>query len=336
MSTPQTIKTFLIKCRTFTSFAEEDDVENEFSPIAELKHEDSDLTLLILENSAHYIGEVSDPWFHSDILETIFNATYWTPTNEVNILAYLEQYQFCSMRECTELTGLNKLRPDNGGSQPLGLSLYQQQIYNILWKAAWGSKAQILVYMLGAENLLAKDYLWTSGASFSGEIPDDQWMLEIANMHNISVAVMQRRLVEYASPPTIMLGSHENTTKYVIPANTTEARKLCRRQRMRSVKYTSFGAVTLLIIILVASVIIIVNLLLSKAVARLQIWLGFGEDHRFAWIEAEKLQLQRLAFEAHGIGPWIGQESDVPVTIAMTHDLHDLSISASDADDDLL
>ena len=303
-----------------SAFADENDIENEFAPIPELKVKNADLTLLNLENKASYVGNVSDPWFSATSV-TKDTIDRWLPDNEVAVMAYLEQYQFCSPSRCTEITGLHKLAPNTTGN--LNLTPRQQEVYNVLWKSIWAVKVRFAIYITGVEAILAKDYLWGVNSRGSAPLPHNQWETEITNLHNVSLALLQRRRVEHAAPLQLALFTEDrNATSYIIQANTSDALDLCQHQRIRDAQYASFSVSALVTVILFACAIIAVNLSLEKIVAHIQRRFGVGEAKRLAWIETEPLQLQRLALEERGVGPWAGTQDDVPVTLTYGQTFH--------------
>ena len=299
-------------CSGFTVFADPNDPENDFMPIPEIRVKGADLTLLNLENNVLYLNKVTDPWYRAENASDGVFGKQWSASEDMSVMAYLEQYQFCSQGRCTELTGLNKLGPNSTGSW--GLNSNQQETYNTLWKAAWGIKVQFSAFLLGYETLLAQEYRWGANQLTSSALPADQWITEISNLHNVSLAMLQRRIVEHASPAQAMPSTGINSTSFIVPANTTEAMELCTRQRVYDTAYSSFSVAGLVSVIVVALAIIIVNLMIDRVVAFLQVRFHVGEAKELAWIEAGLLQLQRLAFEGRGIGPWAGLDADVPVT----------------------
>jgi len=295
------------------AFADENDTESDITPLPDLKPKDADLNIISLDNSAAYMTKVTDPWFRAENQSIDGQLNFWQSPIQFSFIAYIEQYQICSRTACTKLTGINSLAPNTTGS--LGLSAYQQAIYDTLWNAAWGMKVKFAIGLLGGENLLAKDFLWTTLGNISPGLPNDQWITEVMNMHNISMALLQRRIIEYALPPQVPLQDNKTSSDYVVPTYTTEGKELCSRQRVRNAAYTTFSFARLIVVVLVAGVIIATNLILGKLVAWIQVRYGTGEAKRISWIEAEVLQLQRVAFEGRGIGPWTGTEEDVPIVL---------------------
>ena len=283
---------------------------SDFSPIPDFQRNDSDVTLTVLYNAAVYFGVVKDPWFKAENLSD--SAPVWLPTRYMSVLGCTEQYQFCNQKRCTPLGGLYEVGP--GPSEDLGFNKNQVATHKLLWKAAWGTKLNFMFLLMGSEALLAEDYLWGT-TMWSSPLPEDQWQIEAQNLHNVSLALLQQRIVEYASPPNIEIRPGLNSLRHVVRPNNTADLDLCSRIKIRTTTYSSFSVLNLSIIIFVGTTIITMNIFLAKLISWIQKRTGFGLYKRLEWIESGSLQLQRMAGEGRGIGPWKGQEDSVPVPV---------------------
>ena len=193
----------------------------------------------------------------------------------------------------------------------------QRSTYDLLWNAAKGTQISLAAFFLSDEILLAKNALWSNGLLSAG-LPPNQWEQEAKNMHNISLALMQRRMVEHAAQPAIEIRPGKLANEYTLPPSgeyAAEARELCQQQRSRDPTYASFNLVGLIAVVVLGGVVTAVNLSLPRVVASLQEKYRLGESLRLAWIESGFLQLQRIACETYGIGPWARKEKEVPVTM---------------------
>lgn len=177
----------------------------------------------------------------------------------------------------------------------------------------WNSRSHFAGFFLGEDIFLAKNLLW-GGIVTSQGLPNDQWEKEVMGINNVSLAMIQRRMIEHVYPPQLEVRPNVYTTSFIIPPNSEEGRKLCTRQRARNAAYSSFNFLGLLAITFVALAIIATNLILSMVVAWLQKRFGRGQARREAWVENSVLHLQRLAFEGRTDGAWQGHEKDIPVT----------------------
>lgn len=127
----------------------------------------------------------------------------------------------------------------------------------------------------------------------------------MANLHNISLAGLQAHGVLHAAPGNTEIRPGVNLHDFIDSETTAENLKLCNSQKFRSPKYTSISLLGLLMIILVCFTIVTLNTILPRLVKTLQgIWKEKGNVSKIAWIEDDVLQLQRIAMEARGVGPW--------------------------------
>lgn len=196
----------------------------------------------------------------------------------------------------------------------VGFNYAQIATFRLLWKATWAMQIRYVLLNLGANILLAKDKLYISLDRLSSTLPPNQWHAEVENIHNISMAILQRRVVDHASPSSFKLNGSLRSDKYIIPENDTESLRLCSHQRIRTSEYSSFSVLGLALIFLGGAFIILINILLAGTVGWFQRKTGRGLHRRLEWIEGEMLQLQRMLFEGWGIGPWNGDQNIVPVT----------------------
>ncbi|KAF2494028.1 hypothetical protein BU16DRAFT_512272 [Lophium mytilinum] len=282
---------------------------SDYIPISDLNSTDSDVSILSIINRAVYLGNVTDPLFRAT--NDSYLPGFKTASQVASFLGCTQQYQFCSRRTtCTPLTGLYDVRIE--AAKTLNLTPIQASTFTLLWKSAWSMTLQLTTVLLGSNMLLANDYLW-GATSYSSSLPDNQWEVEAANMHNISLAMLQRSVVEYASPPDIQIRPGLRSPSQMEPPADDGMRALCQNQKVISKDHAGFSVVGLAIILAVGSLLILLDLF----VARIVLWIGWG---RFAsmqdeWVQQGLLQVQRQALEARGIGPWEGKDGDVPVLV---------------------
>ena len=154
---------------------------------------------------------------------------------------------------------------------------------------------------------LAKERLY-GGIGISSALGENQWQLEVENIHNTTLAFLHMRVVEHASPPRTGLD------KYIIPPDTFEGQHLCNIQKIPSSLHQSFSVVGLAIIILGGCFITVLRFSLPEAVGRIQLQFGKGLHRRLDWVRSDALQLLRLVLEGQGIKRWKGKDCVVPVT----------------------
>jgi hypothetical protein len=294
-----------------------------FDPIPELQSTDSDVIIISLSNHIAYRAAVNDPWFTAENCtgDTYGNYTDFsavtsgcTATNTLSFLGCQERYQFCLYGDehCTPLTGLYGISAAPEGSQ--GLNPTQQAIFKLSWKIAWAGQLNFQLGFIGRENLIALDYLWDAGFGFgaSATLPPDHWHREVLNWMNTTLSLAQLSTLSFARVPEFDVGPGVSAHKYVVAPNDTAESQLCHKMKARSAQHTSFSVLGLSLTLFLGLLLIALNLILPKTVAYLQTRTGKGMHKRLEWIESSSFQLQRMAAEGRGIGPWEGRDQDVP------------------------
>lgn len=294
---------------------------NGFTPISQLNREDADVTLAFLSaNSIPFSSPVDDPWYsaHSNPFQALVNAsalddgsgvaetgTIWFRDRPVSVLACTEQYQMCATTsgpECTTLTGFT------GFEEAIGnLSLNDAQLATAeLLLASSSIDLFAVIADLGISALIARN---SKGSDVQGFLPSNQWIIEVQNWHEITLANMQRRVLEYATGP-----STPEVLPFLLPPNGSSQAHLCDNQRARSGRAQNFSVLAIGLILGLGLLIICVNLGLHRLVSYVQRERDLKDYRRLAWKSNGLLQLQRLAHEETGFGTWERCTKAVPVT----------------------
>jgi len=185
----------------------------------------------------------------------------------------------------------------------------------MLQDAAIGGTVWNVVDQLGYKALVASSYVSQQETFWSAALPDNQWQIEVANWFAIGLAHTQRLFIaNYRKPSTKALMNQWQP----FPSNAISEIAFCSSQKVHSASYTTFSVVGLGLNFGIGAIILIVGYLLPFMVPRLQLRRArkkgkvsmAGEQ----WILNHALQLQRVAYEAMGIGTWTRKESTVPVT----------------------
>lgn len=299
---------FPLFCRWASAYLHNQNASS-YTPIPALNTTDSDVTLIGISSNVKYIGNITDLWFKA-LNRSLILDLVWTASRDLSVLGCTEQYQFCSpLKRCTPLTGLYATPP---AATSLGLSAHQLVMFQMLWWAAWTTALQFEMTLLGSDVLLAKNALW-GDTGWSSRLPDRQWELEAFNMHNISLALIQRAVVEYASPTDIEIRPGLRSLQQIVRPTDPEALRVCGIVKIRSVDHTSFSVLGLVLILVLGSGFIVLDFFLARAVGWTQTKTGWRLYKRAEWVDQSTLQLQRQALEGRGIGPWTGTDDDVPV-----------------------
>lgn len=126
------------------------------------------------------------------------------------------------------------------------------------------------------------------------------------------MALLQRRIVEFASPPNYQTAS-EVTSQIERPTTGAE-RKLCEQIKISTNAYTSFRVLGVFTTILVGLVIICVSLFLPTLVGWLQMKWGKGEYKRAEWKETAIFELLKVAYEGRSTVSMTGRADKIPRT----------------------
>jgi hypothetical protein len=93
----------------------------------------------------------------------------------------------------------------------------------------------------------------------SAGLRDNQWQLEAQNLHNLTIASLQRMVLEFASPLILTLKNGKTSVDYLYLD--TQQDTLCGVINMRNGAYASFSVLGLSITI---ALIIVANFVLSN------------------------------------------------------------------------
>jgi hypothetical protein len=291
------------------------------NPIPEIDVEDGDMTMLFLSNQALYTDEVTDSWFSA----TSQNETRgiglrtqdhngWHPDHVVSALGCVERYQFCNGASCTPLSGLYTTNPneDNG----LNLNPVQAAVFNTVWQAAWALKIGFAVVLLGEDILQAQRFVQAAGRSASSPVYSDQWQREVENIHNLSLAALQRRVVEFAAPPNVTTQPGVSSHQFLAqPELNSTLGQICRSIKIRSTGHISFSTLGLAIILIIGVLVIVLNASMEPFV----FWLRSRKEETVQyktceWKEGHVLELQRAAFEKQRVTHWAETSREKLVT----------------------
>ena len=260
-----------------------------------------------------------DPWFNAQNLTTgegLPAMGGFTATNAMSFVGCRERYQFCTAdgNNCSPFTGIYGIDPANS----TGLNPTQLALFRVLWKVGWLTQLNFQLLFIGRENLIANDYLWNDNG-ISASLPPNQWHREVANWMNTSLAMIQRATYAYARPTEFDIGPGIPTLKYIDEPDDEYMKLLCHRIKVRSQSHESFSVLSLSFIITLTLIIMALNFSIPTVMSYFQKRTGKGLRKRLEWIETSAFQLQRMAAEGRGIGPWNGREDDVPTLAEYGH-----------------
>jgi len=239
-----------------------------------------------------------------------------------SVLACTEQLQFYNMHapEGPKFSELNGIYANETKSW-FGLDLNDDQkaAVKIVHTAVWGAYLGNAISFLEENILLARESVASGVDTISTPLPRDQWQKEVQNFVDIILATTQQRVVTYASPADRAFETGNGTVstlKYIEPIGLPGADKLYYNIRVRDSSYINFSLTGLVSVIMVCAGIIFTNVL---CVPGLVFWVkgkvGMNGLSRKKWHKGYILNLQRGFLESRDIGPWVGGEGDIPVTM---------------------
>ena len=290
----------------------------------DLKAAQADQIIFQLQNLALYSNRVTDAFFKASTqndsrgyanqtVPDLPNA--WYPDVVVSALGCTEQYQFCANSRCTALSGLFTLDPT-----PLNLTAPQKAIYSVMWKSLWAANWLFVSTFFPNGKFLLATRLLHPGTGISAPVAPDQWVREAENLHNISLAVLQRRVVEYSRPPDINIrpAAGVSTRQFIVPPATEEERALCGNIKTRNLSYRSFSLASLLAILLGGLLIVVTSLILPKAVFAFRRKQSHNEKTAYktrAWIDESVFHLHRRVLgDVSDTVIWEDTDHDIPIT----------------------
>ncbi|PVH92363.1 hypothetical protein DM02DRAFT_663022 [Periconia macrospinosa] len=295
---------------------------SDFAPVPDFQVPDADVTLISIFNKARYIGAVNDSLFNAQNITKLRDNEFATVTEDLSVLGCTEQYQFCNAetQQCTPLAGLYKTRATLE-SDALRLSPYQTASAAILWKTAWSMALQWACEVLSESLLLAQDSVFTVKSTTSAALPDKHWQREAWNLHNISLAVLQRRLYEHAVPTNITIQAGVSSLSYLDTPTDAQSLDLCRRQKTRSNASISISVLGMSIILVVGSLLILLDWFFIQQI----LWFRSLTHHarsakKADWTSSGMLQLQKQVFETRGLEGWTTDTADMAFPVLVEND----------------
>ena len=269
-----------------------------FDPIPEIRQASADLVLFFLSYIGRYFGPVDDPWFsahqfHLEKTRLPFARRQYTSDSVVSGLGCAEQHQICSIKDgsCTPLLGW--VQTQNVSSFTETLTPHQKitfdHIIDALWISTIGQVTSSLASnrspVKASELTMAKDYF------MSIPLPDNQWQIELANWHAISLAMFQRLIMQWATGDMV---PEPESRSQLIPPQTDADTWFCQNMKIRSSQHQSFKVVPLFLILITGAVVIALSWNIEDVTAWIQYRLRYykGLAMRELWDEDDMLRLK--------------------------------------------
>ncbi|KKY13335.1 hypothetical protein UCDDS831_g09097 [Diplodia seriata] len=292
--------------------------DSEFYPIPELQVPHADILLFSLgTNTVIFQEETTDAWYSA---RSFLATPYWNgagfnksgvyyPDKAASIMGCTSQVQWCNpnLPPDTKCTPLESWRDF---FQPHPTIIRNAREYDLLrWMVdIQNTKFRGLndvVNILGSAALIGRQKL---ANGIQGPIASNQWQLEVESWFATLMAAYQQGYVEVATGPSDAR----------IPIDTTHRNGIgdgfCKAQKIRSTGFANFSTFGLGIIFGVGGLVVVLSYTLEPFAAWVQRRRMLDQYSRLEWNENEVLQMQRLAHEELGVGPWRRCDGGVPVT----------------------
>ncbi|KAM0430048.1 hypothetical protein ACHAPT_006054 [Fusarium lateritium] len=285
-----------------------------FDPIPELRRNDADITVALLNNNmvpvAGVDGPCSDPFFSATKKPLPKVPGYYWPDNPITGIGCIEQYEFAkagsddwgkpmSLSDATQNTTFIK-----------ELSKKQVAAYAaIQWATGQAGGVEKVLDILGADALKAKkDPGWRDGAQ--NPLPNDQWKREVEYWFKIGLAKVQLGVVNLALGPSDPKdhGLRDNST-FVVGERQDLFEILCASQKVHSLEFKNLHRAGFISLAVLGSL----SIILPSLVLRIVICWRKRKEDVLTWTSYGQLQLQRMAAEGAGVQGWKRGNEDVPL-----------------------
>ncbi|KAI1766532.1 hypothetical protein GGR53DRAFT_518925 [Hypoxylon sp. FL1150] len=287
-------------------------------PIPELSAPGSELSLLFLEaNSVLYENKLGDPWYEATkpmakIRYYYDNSTrvLYGANTPASPLACISREQYCKVdadsnaRRCTDLTG------------PLDLAYTARDVFPD--EGSWNRFNWFYSCMASAPSMLIEIFMMleltllsrsTLQSGYQTSLQDRSWQSEVEYWFATIMSALQRVVSDAAAGGDV----GPDDLKWLQKPNLTEEWKLCESQKVRSPYHTSFSLFGILFILCFGSLTIILSVSLDSLARIVGKYRKSDQNSSLEWALNETLQLQRLAHEELGIGPWSRGAKTIPL-----------------------
>ncbi|KAK3216799.1 hypothetical protein GRF29_1g994803 [Pseudopithomyces chartarum] len=290
-----------------------------FLPRKELNTTDGDIFLLFLAaHAVNFAKPTSDPWFSAHRPSPGFlNRTYYFTDHLLSPLGCVEQFQYCNPHNqiCTPLSGI--VPATAAAKFDLGLSPMQNATVDLLINAIYANNAMILQPI----HLLASD---TSNDGVQMPLPDNQWILELQDMHNRVLTSIQRSIVDYARGPS------SKAARQFLAVPDENFKALCGMIRARtSGRFASINTYGLAVVVGLGTVIVLMNVFLESAIRGVQRWRKVPHGGVDAWVEDGLLQVHKGTVVLREGEEWRGEDGAVPVIKGRSGDVKEGALKDS-------
>jgi hypothetical protein len=298
-------------------------------PRAEFNVVDGDTKFLFLQSNAVVMSKpCDDPWFsmHQAYEDQLANATLYRADNLAEPMGCVEKvfstaiivskkltqwrtkYQFCNPHKNNSCTPLTAILPAIGAAKrSLRLTPLQLTTLDLFFNAIYALNADISTPSQQGSSLLAEQLIMDM---LVPSLPNNQWILELQDMHNTVLSMLQRYIVDYARGPRNPIAQ-----QFIETPKSGPAKELCGMIRVRADgRFSNISTYSLSLTIAFGSLIILADLFIVSIISCVHAKRKISSASHDAWIADGLHQVQRRLFEAQGQGVWKNEDASVPVT----------------------
>ncbi|KAF2826710.1 hypothetical protein CC86DRAFT_349711 [Ophiobolus disseminans] len=285
-----------------------------FEPLAGMRPDDADVTVINLIAGVRYSKPVHDPWFRALKPRPVFdltlrrNSTLYMADSPSSPMGCTIQHQFCiktaSGDQCSKLDSM----PGEITSKDLNqASLVQLAALQLILEVTATTELSEVNEVRAAKSV-QRDRL------VPVQIPPDQWITEVKAMESYMWAKLQITMADYAIGPSVR---NPDLDEYVLKPSTPADKQLCGTQKMRKAGgFVNVNVFGLTFVLATSLFLAILDIALLKFLVFHGAFRKVLSPRIDRWIQDGVLQLQRRAYEAEGQGTWSNVTKDVPLTEA--------------------
>ncbi|ETN38438.1 uncharacterized protein HMPREF1541_06473 [Cyphellophora europaea CBS 101466] len=233
---------------------------SDFEPIDEMSQGAADLILFFLSYTGTYATEIDDPWFSAHRRQSFDGSpalleTRFARDSAISTIGCTEHHQFCTTKGiCTPSGGFDQVQNDANFNN--ALTPHQNATFDRILRAATQGSLRAVVNGLAVTStpLLAISQIAVGSTVVSMGLPETQWQRELNYWHSISMAQLQRTIVQYAT------GQIAAQSEYLLPASEAQDKWFCDNLMIPSTVYQSFSILKMILILLFGAAVITISL----------------------------------------------------------------------------
>ena len=284
-----------------------------------LSDADTSIVFVALRNTL-FTEEVDDPLFSAHVNARIPIFTAYKTDKLGQAIACAEQISFChsddSPRGCTALDSISGTI-ENVREHSSGFTNAQQAVIRRFLRAT-GEAGLVHHAVLGrgrAALQADRQSVSSAYATVQGALPTDQWQRELTGWFDVSLALLQAYVHEFATGPRRRSFPDE---KLNLTADSTD---MCGAQLTNEPLGTlNHSALGIALLFAVGAIIITISLILEPLIHGVQRLFRCGQRKRDAWARDGVYQLHRIRLQAafgRELGEWHNVDGNVPYTTDM-------------------